>query len=130
MFDNPKKELERLEQQLLAASKRTPEDDEFDDLQDEFYDEADDDGIYDDELSAMLSGKSYVNFDDRRAAQDFSRRSAGFDADMEDYELERDRYVPAPKKKSNAGMVLVAVLELAVAIGLILWWAQHLGWLK
>ena len=130
MFDDPKKELERLEQQLLAAARPEPEDEEFDDLQEEYYDDYEEDEDCDEELLAMLSGTRKVNFDERRKAQKLSRRSAGFDADLEEYEMERDRYVPAPKKKSLAGMVFVAVLELAVAIGLILWWAQHLGWLK
>ena len=131
MFDNPKKELERLEQQLLAASKRAPKNQEFDDLEDEPVDEFEEDELFDDELDAILNGADSGHFDNRHAAQEFTRRSAGFDADLEeDDELERERYVPAPRKKSNAGMVFVAVLELALAIGLILWWAQHLGWLK
>lgn len=130
MFDNPKKELERLEQQLLAANKSAPDEEEFDDPEDVLIDEYEEDDIFDDELDALLNGSGRVHFDKRRAAQDFSRRSAGFDAGFEEDELERDRYVPAPRKKSNAGMVIIAVLELAVAIGLILWWAQHLGWLE
>ena len=130
MFDNPKKELERLEQQLLAVTKQAPNDEEFDDLQEELIGEFEEDELFDDELDAILNGAGRDHFDNRRAAQEFARRSAGFDADPEEDELERDRYVPAPRKKNNGALVLVAVLELAVAIGLILWWAQHLGWLK
>ena len=125
MFKDTKKELERLEQQLLAVSSPDPDDQEFDDSPEDFYDEFDDDGIVDDELSAMLGTprKSGSN-------REFSRRSAGFEEFDDAYEMDRSRYVPAPRKKSPVGMVLVAILELAVAIGLILWWAQHLGWLK
>ena len=128
MFDNPKKELERLEQQLLAVSDPDPEEDEFDELLEEFYDDAEDEDIDDDELSALLNGPRSTDFDDRRAAQKFSSRSAGFDD--EEYEMERDRYVPVPKKKRVGGLVFVSILELALTIGLILWWAQHLGWLE
>ena len=67
MFDNPKKELERLQEQLLAA--------ETDDLQEEDFDSS-----YD-VLSEIRS------------------RAAGFDA--EDYVMDDDRYVPAPRKKAS-----------------------------
>ena len=30
----------------------------------------------------------------------------------------------------NTGWLLVAFLELGLAAGLILWWLNHLGWLK
>ena len=102
MFDNPKKELERLEQQLLAVE--APGEEDFDVLPD-----ADD--IPDDTLHTMLN-------DDRA----FSRRSAGFDIPDDTYEMDTDRYVPAPRKKRRGGLLLFACLVLA----LIAW---RMGWL-
>ena len=126
MFDNPKKELERLEQQLLAAEKADFEESAPDD---DFFEEFDTDEVYDDELQALLDHDMTDEWDRRRNEESFSKRSAGFD-DMEDYEMNSDRYVPAPKKKSLVGWLLVALLELGLAAGLILWWLNHLGWLK
>ena len=111
MFDNPKKELERLQEQLLAAEAHDPEED-FDDLSDDMFQESDPDEVLDNELYAVL-------YDDR----DFSRRSAGFDAE---YEMDADRYVHAPKKKGIGGLLFVAFLELVAAAALIAWW---LGWI-
>ena len=124
MFDNPKKELERLEQQLLAAEKSDFEDPSPDN---ELYDEYETDEVFDDELQALLDNDVSDDWDRHLAQERFSSRSAGFD-DMQDYELESDRYVPAPKKKSLIGWLLVAFLELGLAAGLILWWLNHLGW--
>ena len=112
MFDNPKKELERLEQQLLAAERSEPEAD----YSDVPYEQPAVDEVLDDALYAAL-------YDDR----EFSRRSAGFDIPDEDYEMDTDRYVPAPKKKGIGGLVLIAILELILAFALIAWW---LGWLS
>ena len=92
MFDNPKKELERLQEQLLAA--------ETDELQ-----EDDVDSPYD-VLSEMRS------------------RAAGFDA--EDYVMDDDRYVPAPKKKGIKGLFFLFFLVL-IAAGLYIFWSM--GWL-
>ena len=55
----------------------------------------------------------------------FSRRAAGFDIDDTPYEMDSDRYVPAPKKKGIGGLLFIAILELLAAAGLIGWW---LGW--
>ena len=127
MFDNPKKELERLEQQLLAAETADLEDPAPDD--EELYDEFEADEVYDDELQALLDPDISADWTRRREAQSFSSRAAGFD-DADDYEMDDGRYVPAPKKKSLIGWLLVALLELGLAAGLILWWLNHLGWLK
>ena len=127
MFDNPKKELERLEQQLLAVEKTDFEEPAPDD--EELYDEFEADEVYDDELQALLDPDISADWTRRREAQSFSSRAAGFD-DADDYEMDDGRYVAAPKKKSLIGWLLVALLELGLAAGLILWWLNHLGWLK
>ena len=127
MFDNPKKELERLEQQLLAVEKTDFEEPAPDD--EELYDEFEADEVYDDELQALLDPDISADWTRRREAQSFSSRAAGFD-DADDYKMDDGRYVPAPKKKSLIGWLLVALLELGLAAGLILWWLNHLEWLK
>ena len=132
MFDNPKKELERLEQQLLAAETADLEDPAPDDEElynEELYDEFDIDEAYDDELQGLFCDDVSADWQRRREEQSFSARSAGFD-DADDYEMDTGRYVPAPKKKSLIGWLLVSLLELGLAAGLILWWLNHLGWLK
>ena len=101
MFDNPKKELELLEQQLLAAEE--PDAENFDDFSDEIYDE--------------------IDLEEARA---FSRRSAGFDSEDDLYEMDSRRYVPVPRKKGIGGLVFVSFLELLVAAGLIAWWLRRL----
>ena len=109
MFDNPKKELERLQEQLLAAEAGAEE--EYDTLSDDYCSDSDADDILDDSLYAAL-------YDD----QTFSRRSAGFDIPDDTYEMDTDRYVPAPRKKRRGGLLLFACLVLA----LIAW---RMGWL-
>ena len=112
MFDNPKKELERLEQQLLAAEDFDAEDS---DPRDEIYDVFDEDEVY---------GGDAPYEEDELA---FSRRSAGFVIRESPYEMDTDRYVPAPKKKGIGGLLFIAFLELLLAAGLIGWW---LGWFQ
>ena len=111
MFDNPKKELEWLQEQLLAAEAHDPVDDFDDEIPDTPEDE-----FLDDDLYAVL-------YDDR----EFFRRSAGFDISDDAYEMDTDRYVPAPKKKGIGGMLFLAFLELVLAVLLIAWWQGWLG---
>ena len=95
MFDNPKKELERLEQQLLAAEAGDAQEDDFD-------------SSYDDRYDGLPEVKG---------------RAAGFDA--EDYVMDDDRYVPAPRKKRAGGLLLIVFLAL-VAAGLLVF--RRMGW--
>ena len=113
MFDNPKKELEWLQAQLLAAESdetEIPEEPDAD-LDDDFTE----DEPYDAELDALLNGGSR-SFD----AEDWnvSGRAAGFDAD--DYEMDTDRYVPAPKRKSGC-LTAFALFQALAVIGFVLW---------
>ena len=109
MFDNPKKALERLQEELLAAESHDP----VEDFEDEIFDSPQQDDFLDDELYAVL-------YDDRKP----SRRSVGFE---EDYAMNSDRYVPAPKKKGIGGMIFLGFLELVLAVVLFAWWQ---GWLS
>ena len=97
MFDNPKKELEWLEQQLLAAETGDAQEDDFD-------------SSYDDRYDGLPEVKG---------------RATGFDAD--DYIMDTGRYVPAPKKKGIKGLLFIAFLELIAAGLLISWWMGWLA---
>lgn len=119
MFDNPKKELERLQAQLLAAEEDRTEDDSF---CDETYDDSGTGEIFDEELSFLMDEE--VPYED--TTRQFSRRSAGFDIPDEPYEMDSRRYVPAPKKKGIGGLLFIAFLEILLAGALIAWW---LGWI-
>ena len=112
MFDNPKKELERLEQQLLAAE-TYEEDETYDDLDDDIYEDFPEDEPFDEELDILLNGASARRYDGS-----VSRRAAGFDAD--DYIMDTDRYVSAPKKKST-GLIIFALVQALAIISFVLW---------
>jgi len=95
MFDNPKKELERLEQELLAVE-ASEEESDFDEF----------------------SAEEYEGLPDER---DLFRRSAGFDMPDDTYVMDRSRYVPAPKKKRRGGLLLI-VCVIAVLIAWRMGW--------
>ena len=115
MFDNPKKELERLEQQLLAAE-HYDEEEVPEELDEDIYDDFEDDEPFDAELDALLNGGSVRRYD--RADGDVSRRAAGFDT--EDYVMDTDRYVPAPKRKGR-GLIVFALVQALAIIAFVLW---------
>ena len=114
MFDNPKKELERLQAQLQAAerSKKAHMDEtaeeEFDILYDEICEEFGGEDPYemDSELKAMLC------------------RSTGFE---EDEVMDEDRYVPAVKEKSLRGLVIFGLVQAIVVIAVAIWWIGRLS---
>ena len=118
MFDNPKKELEWLQAQLLAAESCDDDENEVPEELDEdidLYEDFEEDEPFDEELDALLNGSSR-RFD--TAARNVSRRAAGFDAD--DYVMDTDRYVPAPKKKGT-GLIIFALVQALAIIGFVLW---------
>ena len=118
MFDNPKKELEWLQAQLLAAESCDDDENEVPEELDEdidLYEDFEEDEPFDEELDALLNGSSR-RFD--TADRNVSRRAAGFDAD--DYVMDTDRYVPAPKKKGN-GLIIFALVQALAIIGFVLW---------
>ena len=116
MFDNPKKELERLQAQLLAAENDYEEDEVLDELEEDIFEEFAEDEPFDEELDILLNGGSGRRFDDRNLH--VSGRAAGFDAD--DYEMDTDRYVPAPKRK-NGCLTAFALFQALAIIGFVVW---------
>lgn len=118
MFDNPKKELEWLQAQLLAAESCDDDENEVPEELDEdidLYEDFEEDEPFDEELDALLNGSSR-RFD--TADRNVSRRAAGFDAD--DYIMDTDRYVSAPKKKGT-GLIIFALVQALAIIGFVLW---------
>ena len=118
MFDNPKKELERLQAQLLAAESCDDDENEVPEELDEdidLYEDFEEDEPFDEELDALLNGSSR-RFD--AADRNVSYRASGFDAD--DYVMDTDRYVPAPRKK-NTGLIVFALAQALAIIGFVLW---------
>ena len=114
MFDNPKKELERLEQQLLAAEMDEPMEETeevFDDLYDEINDEFSEEAFY---------GEDEDSYDDLYG------RAAGFDADEEAYYMDEDRYAAPPKQKGFRGLVIFALAQAILIIALVTWWLGRL----
>ena len=98
MFDDPKKALEQLEQQLLAAG--TPDEEEEPEfLSDEEYDDPEAD---ENPLAAAYE------------KQAFSRRSAGFDAQAD--AMDTARYVPAPEKRKKGKLLLFLLAAAALAL--------------
>ena len=114
MFDNPKKELERLQAQLLAAESYD-DDDVLEEVEEDIYDEFEEDEPFDEELDALLNGGS-PRFE--AADRHVSHRAAGFDAD--DYVMDTDRYVPAPRRKGR-GLIIFALVQALAIIGFVLW---------
>lgn len=118
MFDNPKKELERLQAQLLAAESDAEEDEVLDELDDDIYDDFAEEEPFDDELDALLNGTAPVHDEERD--WDFVNRSAGFDSDIQEYEMDADRYVPVTRKK-NGCLVTFALVQALLVIGLVVY---------
>ena len=114
MFDNPKKELDRLQAQLLAAEERGKKhvdestDEEFDLLYNEIYEEFGREEPYemDSELAAMLR----------------PRRE-----DDDEVLLDEERYVPGVKEKSLKGLVIFGLAQALIVIVLALWWIGRLS---
>ena len=130
MFDDPKEQLRRMQEQLLAAEE---EEEEFDDLSDiddlleEYLDEAEY-GKYSEEAEEHLPAyRNYANNYGR------SHRARFVDTDeFEEEELDEDAvfyredYRRGKKKQSNRGLMIIICLEL-IAIACVLgWWASWL----
>ena len=113
MFDNPKKELERLQAQLLAVE--SDHEEEFEDFSDQIDDEFTEEEGFDAELDALLNGGAPRHRNERNV----SGRATGFDAD--DYEMDTSRYVPAPRKKGIGCLAAFGIFQAIVIIALIAW---------
>ena len=120
MFDDPKKALERLQEQLLAAELHEEAEDTNDLLEqiDEVTDAQEEEDLYDEALDTLLNGGHLRHRIDPEL--DVSGRATGYDAD--DYEMDTNRYVAPPKERGN-GCLAAFVLVLAVVVCAMAVWA-------
>ena len=115
MFDDPKKALERLQEQLLAAEEPKNEDPE--DLLEEIEEEFDENELFDDELETLLTGGTLRRGTD--PDRDVSGRAAGYDAN--DYEMDTSRYVAPPKKRGVGCLTAFALIQAIIVCALAVW---------
>lgn len=110
MFDDPKKELERLERALLQ-SEEEPGEDELD----------------------LEEVKAYLAEDDWEGTdrEPLYRRYADIDwqdeADEEPEEEPADYQPAPPRKKGIAGLMILLLMETAALVAVIAWWIRWLG---
>ena len=109
MFDDPKKHLRRMQEELLAAE----EEEEY--------------GEYSEQAEENLA--AYRNY-----SNNYGRSRAARFVDTEDYEddlddeayLSREDYRKAKKKQSNRGLLILICLELLAIAAVLGWWASWL----
>ena len=129
MFDNPKKELQRLQEQLLSE-----EEDTLDDLVDE-YGEDEIDVLFEDDYEDEYQQEHY-----RRNYNSGNRRNTIFDEiedafdDPDEEEpfalfveekrglLGRKKRVPVQNKKQNRGLKILLLLEIIAVLCVLIWW--------
>lgn len=105
MFDDPKKELERLEKQLIRAELPPEEADETDDF-DELYE------MLREKLSPEESDDVYYDDPD--------------DRDLSDEEFYQDYAVRPPEKDNVTGLVITACLLSLGIVAVVIWWLVKL----
>jgi len=127
MFDDPKEQLRRMQEELLAAE----EEEEYDDLSDidellEEYLEEEEYGEYSEAAEENLAAyRNYSNNYGRSRAARFVDTDEYDDLDEDSY-ISREDYRKAKKKQSNRGLLIIICIEL-IAIACVLgWWASWL----
>ena len=123
MFDDPNKELRRLENELLAEEEddtldgveellENYEEEGFDDC---FQEEAEEDDAFSRPLTHQVIGNDY------NRAMSEALLEMEEDADRTLYE-EDYRKAKKKKNKSVVGLAILCVLETAAIVGLLAWW--------
>ena len=133
MFDDPKKELRRLEEELLAAEEEswlTDDDLDLDDIQALLDGDQEDEDYSDlfEEVEEMPRYRNYSNnYGRRSAAMRFDDEEELDDPD-EDEVLYKEDYKKAKKakKKENRGLIFLAILETAAILAISAWWVLWL----
>ncbi len=112
MFDNPRKELERLERELLAAEEEPPLEETYEDPEDAL-----------EEMKAFLAEEDWV--ESRR--EPLYRRYSPEPEEEAPPRRERNRPAPAERKrKRNGGLLVLLLLETVALLGVIAWWLRWL----
>lgn len=120
MFDDPKKELRRMEEELLATQY---EEEQGPDFGSQF--EIEDDWLQ--EAKALIGDEEEPPI--RNHAGGYGARSKDPGSTLHEEEpLEESKAVLAgePKKKGIGGLMLLALLELVGILAIVLWWVQWL----
>lgn len=140
MFDDPKRELQRLEEELLAEeAEENPDQEEEPAPEDEFDPFFDDDALNDalygsdqgwlEDVDALLQEPEVRNhangYGTRRSnpAVDFPK-TVYADEDLDESQAVFD---DRPKPKGVGGLVFLAILEVIGILAVLLWWVQWLG---
>ena len=129
LFDDPKKELRRLQEQLLAEEEEYQEEEVLEELLEEYSEEADLEELFegDYEESPEAYAPRYRNF-----ANDYGRAMTEAlweeEQDAERVVYSDDYEAPKKKKKKGIGEVILLILLDIVLIGILLWgWQQWMG---
>ena len=130
MFDDPKKELERLEEELLAAE---APDDEFEQMYSEILEEFGEKEPTTDEeyLRDMMTEPPVRNHANGYGTRPVQNRSASANprpaVRPNVYEDTAARSVPAPKKsKVNRNLMIAICVECLGIAGVVVWWMLRL----
>ena len=129
MLDDPKKELQRIQEELLAA-----EEEEWDDLSD--IQDLLDDYEEEDSIDALLAEFAEEETPVRNFANSYGKRQSRpvFDYQETDDELDDDavlyredaRKKGKKKEKGVGGLVFLAILETIGILAIAAWWAMML----
>ena len=130
MFDDPRKELRRLEEQLLAEEDPGPDvpedalwlDDELEEARRLLGDEMPDDEEEEDEDPEPMVYRNFANGYGRRQSVPVRNRDR-FDRDLEEYS---DQVHDEPREKGVRGLVILACLELLGIAAVIVYWLLFL----
>ena len=130
MFDDPRKELRRLEEQLLAEEDPGPDvpedtlrmDDELEEARRLLGDEMPDDEEEEDEDPEPMVYRNFANGYGRRQSVPVRNRDR-FDRDLEEYS---DQVHDEPREKGVRGLVILACLELLGIAAVIVYWRLFL----
>lgn len=129
MFDDPKKELRRLEQELLAAEYEDEPEEQEAEFGSEFVFEEED---WLREAKALIGEEEEIPI--RNHANGYGTRPGNYAADFDrtvydDEEPDEDKavFVDEPKSKGIGGLVLLALLEVLGIVAIVWWWVQWLS---
>ncbi len=112
MFDDPRKELERLERELLAAEEEPPLEETYEDPEEAL-----------EEMKAFLAEEDW---EESRREPLYRRYSTEPEEDTPS-RPEKSSPVPAERKrKRNGGLILILLIETVALLGVIAWWLRWL----
>ena len=107
MFDNPRKELDRLQRELLAAEEPPAEPEEDSDPEEAFY-----------EMKELLAREEW---DEEEREPLFQRYARGEEPEELHVDEEPPRK-PEKKKGGIGGLVIAIMLETLALLALLAWW--------